>query len=1708
RTELPPIERVDRGGRLPLSFAQQRLWFLEQLGDLGSTYHIPTGLRLQGELDRGALVRTLDRLVERHEALRTTFVEVEGEPVQRIAEESRFHLLEHDLGGHADAEAELRRLVAEESSAPFDLEQGPLVRGRLVRLSADDHVLLITLHHIVSDGWSRGVLTRELAALYGAFRRGDPDPLPPLPVQYADYAAWQRKWVEGDVLQAQTEYWTTTLSGAPELLELPTDRPRPARQDHAGATVGIDLGEELTAGVKALGQRHGTTPFMTLLAAWAALLARLSGQDDVVVGTPSANRGRAEIEGLIGFFINTLALRVDLSGSPSVAELLARVKERALGAQQNQDIPFEQVVELVQPVRSMAHTPLFQVMFGWQNASEGRMELPGLRLGGVGPASSQVTAKFDLSLSLWEADGRIVGGVEYATALFERATMERHLAYLRRVLEGMVADDHQPVDALPLLPEAERRRVLEEWSATGAADASVPCIHQLFEAQVRAMPDAVALVHANEVLTYAELDARANRLAHHLRRLGVGPEARVGVCLEWGSELVVALLATLKAGGVYVPLDPSLPDERLAYMTQDAGAVALVTRAALAGRFNADVTVRVDADAERIAAERGDAPASGVAPEGLAYLIYTSGSTGRPKGVAVEHRAAAAHFPAMAGTLGIVREDRVLQFASSGFDVSLEQVFVPLLSGATLVLRGAELWSPAEFGQRARALGVTVANLPPAYWQEVLATGALPDVRLLLVGGDALPAASAAAGDGTRLLNCYGPTEAVVTATTFSVPDGFAEGFPGSTAPIGRPVPGRSAYVLDARGAPVPPGVAGELFLGGLLARGYLDRPGLTAERFVPDPFGGAGARLYRTGDRARWRESAEVSPGSADSRTDALTHSRTAVLEFLGRADFQVKVRGFRIELGEIEARLREHPSVREAVVAAREVRPGDTRLVAYIVGPGPVESDALRAHLSERLPEYMVPAAFVRLEALPLTPNGKVDRRALSAPEGDAFVTRAYEAPVSEMETALAGIWAEVLRVERVGRHDNFFELGGHSLLAVRVISRVRQVLGAEVALGDLFERPVLADLARAIESAARTELPPIEPADRQADLPLSFAQRRLWFIDHLEGAGAAYHMSTRLRFQGELNRPALVRALDRLVARHEALRTTFVETDGDPVQRIAPAEASVFSLGEHDLRGHADAEAELRRVVAEESSAPFDLAHGPLIRGRLVRLADDDHLLLITLHHIVSDGWSMGVLTHEVGALYTAFRAGQPDPLPPLPVQYADYAAWQRRWVDGDVLRRQAEYWKETLAGAPELLELPADHARPARQDFSGGAVGIELSAELTAALGALSRRHGTTLFMTVLAGWAAVLSRLSGQEDVVVGTPSANRGRREIEGLIGFFVNTLAMRMDLSGAPTVAQMLARVKTRALQAQQNQDIPFEQVVELVQPARSLAHSPLFQVMFAWQNASTAAKPAPPGLKPAPVDAASPHVTARFDLMLSLGEAGGRITGGVEYATALFEKATVERWLGYLRRVLEAMAADDALGVDRLPMLPEVERRLVVREFNDTRRAYPRQACVHELVEAQAARMPGAVAVVFEGERVTYAELNARANQLAHHLRALGVGPDVRVGICVERSVEMVVGLLGILKAGGAYVPLDSSYPVDRLRNMVEDSAPAVLLTHPPQAATAAALSAGSAIPVLDLADAAAWAHQPDANPGREGVGPGNLAHVLFTSGSTGRP
>src|SRR6185312_272393 len=1086
----------------------------------------------------------------------------------------------------------------------------------------------------------------------------------------------------------------------------------------------------------------------------------------------------------------------------------------------------------------------------------------------------------------------------------------------------------------------------------------------------------------------------------------------------------------------------------------------------------------------------------------LAYVIYTSGSTGQPKGVMVEHMNVARLFTATAAWFHFSDKDVWSLFHSYAFDFSVWEIWGALLYGGRLVVVSRETArSPQAFYKLVCQERVTILNQTPSAFRQLISAqgerGKAPRLRHVIFGGEALDVASLKPwyeqnnGGPARLINMYGITETTVHVTYRPLEQVDTERRSGNS-PIGCRIPDLRVYILDSNREPVPVGVVGEMYVGGAgVARGYLNRPELTAEKFIKNPFtDDPNGRMYRTGDLGRWLADGNI--------------------EFVGRNDNQVKIRGFRIELGEIEARLAEHPEVREAVVLAREDTVGEKRLVAYYTASGIGETEAasvgaeqLRAHLSAVLPDYMVPAAYVRMERLPLTPNGKLDRKALPAPEQEAYAVRGYEAPVGEIETKLAAVWAEVLKLEKVGRHDNFFDLGGHSLLAVRVVSRLQQVLSVEVAIRDLFAHTELADLARHLQGATHAELSRIMPAKRDGRLPLSFAQQRLWFLGQMEGASAAYHIPFGLHLKGDLDHTALRRALDRIVARHEVLRTTFAMHDGEPVQEIGAVEESSFRLLEHDLRGHNEVEAELAALSELEAGTSFDLEAGPLIRGRLIRLAEDEHVLLLTMHHIVSDGWSMGVLVRELNALYRAFLGGKADPLPELEIQYADYAVWQRQWMEGEILQQQAAYWKTTLAGAPTLLELPTDHTRPVQQDFAGGFVELVLDEQLTAGLKGLSRRNGTTLYMTLLTGWAILLARLSGQQDVVIGSPVANRGRAEIENLIGFFVNTLALRLDLSGSPSVSELLEQTKAQSLAAQRHQDIPFEQVVELLQPVRSLAHRPLFQVMFAWQNVAEARLQLP-GLEVQPLQ--PPHKVAQFDLTLFLREEEETIVGGIEYATSLFEPATIERYLGYFRTLFEAMVADDTQAVDRLSMIPGRERYQLLYEWNDTKTEFPADKCVHHLFEERAAQRPKAVAVVFEDQELTYEDLNLRANQLGNYLVKLGVGPEVRVGVCMERSLEMVVGLLGILKAGGAYVPLDPVYPVDRLTYMVQDANIGVLLTQsklqkrrPDYAGRLIELDVDGELIVSESGSSFVSASKVIAE---------NLAYVIYTSGSTGKP
>ncbi|WP_122625707.1 non-ribosomal peptide synthetase, partial [Pseudomonas viridiflava] len=2742
RSELPAIQVIRHEGPVPLSFAQQRLWFLAQMEDANSAYNIPLGLQLTGQLDTRALKRALERIVVRHDSLRSRFIQQEGEArVEAAAASVVPDLLWQDLRGQ-DEQA-LQRVVREEAAQPFDLLDDLPIRGRLLCLAEDRHVLLLTLHHIVADGWSLGVFTRELTALYRAFSQGLDDPLPPLALQYADYTLWQRDWLDGERMSHQSDYWHQALSGAPALLTLPTDRPRPARQDYSGASVAVRLDPRLCDDLKTFCQLHAVTPFMLFMGAWAVLLARLSGQSEVVIGMPVANRRRSEVEELIGLFVNTLAVRIDTSGEPDVSTLLARIKSQVIQAQEHQDLPFEQVVERLRPPRSLAHSPLFQASLAWDGSQGLGLQLGDLHLQ---PLSEQPTfAKFDLTLSMGETDEGFGGVVDYATALFDESTVARYVGYLEQLLWTMVGNAHAVPARAGLLGPQERRRLLVEFNASEQDFQLDRPLQALFEAQVARTPDAVALESAGVCLSYRQLNEAANRLAHHLIGQGVQTESRVAVCLQRGPQLVVGLLAVLKAGGAYVPLDPGYPMDRLAYMLGDSEAVALLVDGTTQARFADRPLPQVNLDSCTWNAQSADNPVVQRLGAGhLAYVIYTSGSTGAPKGVMVEHRGlcnlvqwssqlcppapngALLHktpvsfdasvwelfWPLCAGMRLVLarpdgqrdpaylvqeiqdREVSVVQFVpallqqfvdldESARCVSLTDIvcgggeltaamaaqvrlrlpqvrlhnvygpteatvdcsvwtlephepvpesalpigraisntrlyvlddydqpvpqgvvgqlhiggagvtrgylnlpdmqaerfidspFVPgdrlyrsgdlvrqradgqleflgrndfqvklhglrielgeiearlsahpalrevavLLHGERLVawfscreghsapgiealrahvmaqlpdymvptayvalsalplsLNGkldraalpepdasavlsrhyeaplceteallAELWAellnvarvgrqdhffelgghsllavtliarmrklgmsadirvlfaqptlaalasavgtdnalqipanridadcryitpdllplvqldqeaidrivahvpggaanvqdiypagPLQAGilyhhlaagdsdpyllqprftfadetrldafcgalqqvierhdilrtalfweglqapvqvvwrkatlrvdavelqdlddaprmdltqapllhlvhahdpatgliaaalrfhhvvmdhvaldvlgqelqsillgdhaqlaepvpyrnyiaqvlqgpddaaheaffreqlgdideptlpyglafasqediphearlvlddalchkvrDQSRLLGVSAASLMHLAWAQVLghlsgresvvfgtvllgrlhgtegveralgvfintlplrielgsqsvrdavldthrrltgllahehaqlalaqrcsalpagaplfntllnyrhsaahkaaddatvqawqgievlnaeersnypltlsvddlgegfsftaqatpgiepqricdylhealthvilaleqqpdtdmtqlailpaaerqellsvfndtrrdyprkqpvqrlfeqraarhpdrvaaehgqrsmtygelnaqanrlahylieqgvapddhvaivlprsmelligqlavskcaatfvpldvnapaerqsymlddcqavcvltrstatinaatrridldsldlkglpshdpelaqgsdtaayvmytsgSTGApkgvrvphrgiarlvlnngyadfnehdriafasnpafdastmevwgallnggqlcvvdhetlvdpvrfsallidarisvlfittalfnqyvqqipqaLQGLRLLLSGGERADPASyrtlLSQAQGLRLFNGYGPTETTTFAAVCEV-SAICEG--DESVPIGRPIGNTSIYVLDAHQRLAPKGVTGELYIGGDgVALGYLNRPELSVEKFLVDPFSDEpGAMMYRTGDLGRWMEDGQ--------------------LECLGRNDDQVKIRGFRIELGEIVSCLHQLPGIGETVVLAREDEPGNVRLVAYYTSH---EEDTLlapeqmRAHLQASLPDYMVPTAFIELKTLPLTANGKLDRRALPKPERSALFGVSYEAPEGEFEVALAEIWAEVLHVERVGRHDHFFDLGGHSLLAMRMVSQVRQQLGVELPLGELFALGELAAVAAALSGVARSELPSILPVKRDQPMPLSFAQQRLWFLAQMDGGNEAYNIPMALSLEGALDVTALTRALARIVERHETLRSRFVAS-GDSAQVLfVPTPADARLLVE-DIR---HAPLSLEACLRAEAVAPFDLAHGPLIRAHLLQVADERHVLLLTVHHIVADGWSMGVLTQELLALYPAFCQEQPDPLPPLAIQYADYAVWQRRWLTGERLQHQAAYWRQVLEGAPTLLTLPTDRPRPAQQDFAGASLALQLDTRLAADLRKLAQRQGVTLYMALMAAWATTLTRLSGQAEVVIGSPVAGRGRTELEDLVGLFVNTLAVRIDTSGSPSGEALLAQVKARVLEAQDHQDLPFEQVVEVVRPTRSLAHAPLFQTTLNWMPGKHVAVPLG-GLVAAPVEQVSQ--VSKFDLSLNLSEQGETLVGSLDYATALFDEATAQRYLNYFVQILETLATHEHTRLDRVALVGEQERRYLLETLNATAVAVDNEQTVHAIIEARAASAPESVAAQVGERRLNYGELNLRANALAHHLISLGVRADDRVAVMARRGLDTLVAMLAVLKSGAGYVPVDPSHPDERIAYLLSDSAPKVVLTQQALLARVPELAA----PVIAF-DQPTWPERLD-NPQVAGLTSANLAYVIYTSGSTGQP
>ncbi|MFA6231849.1 MAG: amino acid adenylation domain-containing protein [Rhodanobacter sp.] len=1669
--QLPPLEKQPRGARIALSFAQERLWFLEQLGLVGSAYMVPEVLRFEGELQVEALRQSFQELMRRHESLRTRFASHEGTPFQIIDPSCRFELPVIGLSELAAsaAQAELGRRSRMEVDIGFDLSKDPLLRATVLRLSDVEHVVLMTLHHIICDAWSRGILMQELNALYAAFAQGRPSPLPEPELHYADYALWQRSWLRGDLLQQQLEYWRRQLTDAPTLLQLPTDRPRPALANFNAVRLPFSLPEHLSRALQELAQREGVTLFMVLLAALQCLLSRWSGQKDIVVGSPIAGRIHRNTEALIGFFINVLVLRTRLLENLGFRELLARVKETTLEAYAHQDLPFDQLVADMQSQRDLSRHPLFQVDFTFENLPQQQFELPELRMTRMD--SPSVTTHLDMALFMRESPTGLQGTIEYATELFDHATIGRLVEQYVYVLEQVAARPEARLSELQLLRAEERQRLLRDWNRTAVSYPASRCIHEAFAAQARKTPQADAIVFDGHLMSYAELDRRANQLARYLGTLGVGPEVVVGLYADRSFEMIVAILGVWKAGGAYLPLDPGAPAERLQFMLQDAGVSILLTQTVL--EINLPVSwarvVQLDGHWSDIARQPTTPPGHQVTLENLAYVIYTSGSTGNPKGTLLQHGGLSNLAETQAADFGLGAGSRVLQFARSSFDASVWEIVMALRVGATLCLPKTTAAAPTfDLGRMLVDEQITAATLPPSVLASLSPSQPMsnfPALQLLVVAGEACPDELAQPWmEHCRFVNAYGPTEATVCAT-------YAQCISGEFLSIGRPIANTGAYVLDEGLEPVPVGVAGELYIGGAgLARGYLNRPGLTAERFIADPFGN-GERLYRTGDLVRYR---------ADGK-----------LEFIGRIDHQVKLRGYRIELGEIEATLLSHAGVKQAVVVVREDHPGDQQLVAYVAAQD-ADAAPLREHIKRHLPSYMCPTQWVIVEQLPLTPNGKVDRSALPAPQSDTE-SDAYQAPGTPVQEQLVEMWQEVLKRERIGIEDNFFELGGHSLLATRLVAQAREVLGVELPLRAIFEAPTVRGMSERVEmlraESGGVQLPPLEKQPRGARIALSFAQERLWFLEQLGLVGSAYAVPATLRLEGVLQVEALRQSFEELMRRHESLRTRFESYEGTPFQII---DAGVHLPMQVRSVPHAD---EVQRRLDAHIHQGFDLARGPLARVLVLRVSEREHVLSMVLHHIVTDGWSIGILLRELGVLYTAFVQGEPIPLPEPALDYADYALWQRSWLQGSVLQRQLEYWRSQLADAPALLQLPTDHPRPAVPSFRGAVLRFGLSDELSGELRELARREGVTLFMLLLAAFKILLLRWSGQEDVVVGSLVAGRTHRATEGLTGLFLNTQALRTRLSGNLGFRAALARVKETTLDAHAHQDIPFEKLVAEFYLQRDLSRQPFFQTMFVLQNLPPQSLTLP-GIRSTPL--AGAHVTAKFDLTLSMQDTDAGLEGILEYAQDLFDAETVQNMAGHLRQLLESIVANPDSGILDLPLLTAAERAQLT-QWNDTRQGHP-PGCAHQLFAEQARRVPDALAVVAAGAQLTYAELEQRSNRLAHRLAALGVGPDSVVGIHAPRSVDMIVGWLAVLKAGGAYLSLDPSHPRERIAFMLQDARVRIVLV----TEDAGAFPADVRTLRLDDTDEGL---SDTPLPG-DAVSVDHAAYVIYTSGSTGRP
>jgi amino acid adenylation domain-containing protein len=1683
----------------PLSPMQHGMLFHSLCDPESGVYVEQIILTLQGDVHLAAFQSAWQQVVDRHSIFRTSMVwENRQTPLQVVWKQvdlpwtnmNWLHL------SPTEQKQQFSELLVSQQKQGFHFKEAPLMDCTLIQLTNNTYQFIWKYHHVLIDGWCLPIIFKEVLRFYEAQLQSKTCYLP-APTPYRDYIIW----LSSQDQSASAVFWKQTLRGFLTPTPFAVDLPKYQQIDSHYLDLELRLSISITHILQSIAKQHHLTLSTIVQAAWGLLLSHYSGEPEVMFGVTVAGRpaSLSGVENMVGLFINTLPLRLKISSDQQFVHWLSEIQQLMVDLQH---YSYKPLVEIQSLSEIPGGTSLFESIVVFENYPIDHSladETDSLQIISVEGCEQ---TNYPLTLTAASGDELLVK-ISYDSGRFSKDTMERMLGHLQTIFSAIASDPHKTISEISLLNASERHQLLSEWNNTVKARPHNKCVHLLFEDQVKRTPEAIAVVFEEQQLSYLQLNEQANQVARYLQGLGVGPEILVGIYIERSPEMIVGLLGILKAGGAYVPLDPSYPMERLSYMLTDSGAELLLTQQALLSSLPL-ITAQIvclDTDWEKIESQNPEDFVTGVSVDNLAYVIYTSGSTGQPKGVAIEHQSLANFIEVAVAKYALTDRDRFLQFASISFDTAAEEIYPCLVCGATLVLRTANMLdSFAVFLQACQNWKLTVLDLPTAFWHQIIKELVMmrlqfpKSLRLVVIGGEqVMPEIikmwCAHISDSVLLINTYGPTEATVVTTMFRLSGTTSEEKLLASTSIGQPIENTQVYILDKHLELVPIGVPGEIYIGGNgLARGYLHRPQLTQEKFITNPFSPEkSTRLYKTGDLARY-----LSNGNID---------------FLGRIDSQVKIRGFRVELGEIEGTLSRHPHIQQAVVIATEDSQGNKQLVAYIVNnEESSNSQQLRAFLQQELPTYMIPSCFVVLDNIPLTPNGKVDRKALPPVDGDFKRENEYIAPRTASEEVIANIFATVLNVTAVGVNDDFFGLGGHSLLATQLISRLRQAFDIEIPIKVVFESPTIVALDKLISElrmkGGGEVLPAIGRMSTYTEkIPLSFAQERLWFLNQLEGAAATYNIPATIRLSGELNIEAFEQSLSTIVNRHHALRTSFVNVAGSPHQVIHSE--ITFNLELVDLQHLVPNEREiaLEKQLSQAAMMPFDLEKAPLLRCILWQLSANEYVCLINMHHIVSDGWSIGVIIRELVNLYPAYCVGEASPLPELEIQYADFAVWQREWLEGEVLEKQLNYWTSHLRGAPELLQLPTDRPRPSIQTYRGATQRFRLDKEISTQLQSISRKKGSTLFMTLLSAFATLLYRYSGQSDIVIGVPIANRHHKEIESLIGFFVNTLALRTRFEENVNFEKLLEQARANILKAYEHQDVPFERIVEALQPKRSLSYSPLFQVMFVLQNEPMEELELP-GVLLNGLEQCSK--IAKFDLTLSMCESSTGLECAWEYNTDLFDGVTIERMTGHFHRLLSAIVENPSQMVSDISLLSAPERQQLLYEWNNTVKLYPKDKCIQQLFEEQVARTPAAIALMFEDQHLSYGQLNERANQLAHYLRNVGVSSEVLVGICVERSIEMVVGLLGILKAGGAYLPLDPEYPLERLIYIIEDTQVSVLIT---QQFLAEKLCFSQVNVVFLDQNSDQINCQSRDNPTCNSRS-NNLAYVTYTSGSTGKP